>query len=259
MMKNKVAEPFFKSCWDSREVLKDIFTIQPGISASEIAELEPMLWNDICSEYDGRHFFTWAANSGISFCPAFKEFERLWIADENNHYQGFRMIYSWLYGQSEQDIEDRLQQRAPDFTSLLPLLTDEFFVCLVFAYDEIATARSYGMDIELYRRMGGGSTFLESWIRQVARDEAMHFKNITNIITSQYGHRTAEIPSYIDRLIQHDLSETPYTATFVLDHKGHYFTEEFLQKCKAIIMRVTCEMASKTQFFTQSKGEVYEI
>ncbi len=163
----------------------------------------------------------------------FKAFEVLWAQDELNHYEGFRDIYSLFYGDAVKTVDDKMSARIPDFTSIAHFLNDEFTALVVLAYDEIATARAYQMDFSLYKKFGPKP--LAEWIKLVAQDEFFHFDNVIEIIKACYSERVSEVSSIVKHLIDYDLSDEAYNSTFVLDHKGYYFSPDFLEKCGSII------------------------
>ena len=69
------------------------------------------------------------------------------------------------------------------------------------------------------------------WIQLVTRDEAFHFHNCLEIVKLRYPDRIREVPKVIERLMEWDLHGGTYQGTFVLDHEGKYFTEDFLLGC----------------------------
>lgn len=219
--------------WDSLVMLSGITRSNLTINEQEISVLEELFWNDICSEYDADNLSKFLNNSDLNFSPEFKVFEKVWRRDERNHYVGFRQIYSLLYNEPVEQIERRLADREKDFSSINEFLQDEFMICMVLAYDEIATTRAYRMDFELYKSFGQQS--IADWIKYVAHDEALHFSNILEVIKRCHSERLAEVPVVIDQLVEYDLADNDYKATFVLDHKGYYFTPKFLCDCGKII------------------------
>lgn len=221
--------------WDSMQMLQGITRDDLTINETEILELEELFWNDICSEYDADNFCQFLKKSGIRLSSEFKIFEAIWQRDEWNHYLGFRQIYSLLYQKSCEEIDELVAAREVDFSPILEFLEDEFMICLVLAYDEIATTRSYRMDFELYKSFGPQP--LADWIKCVARDEAVHFSNILNIIRLCHSEHIPKVPKFVKKLVDYDLANHDYKGTFVLDHKGYYFTPDFLYKCSQTIAR----------------------
>lgn len=221
------------AAWDSLEVLGKI-TPEQIVRPHHDATLEPMLWNDVCSEYDAENLCRFLEPREHTFTPEFRQLEKAWRRDEWNHYIGFRRIFSLLFGMKEEDIEQKLVARPIDFKPILHFLEDEFTTCLLLAYDEIVTTNAYFSDFDLYRSFGHPG--LLSWIRAVARDEAYHFQNCLDIIALRYAKRIPEIPNLVRHFLEWDMKEGEYQATFVLDHEGELFTPEFLHRCATKIL-----------------------
>lgn len=219
--------------WSSMDLLSGIGRCDILIDQSEVTTLKPVMWNDLCSEHDAENFCVYLEKSGQEFTPEFLTFEGVWRRDEWNHYLGFRFIYSLLYGEPDDDIIIRLASQPVDFTPLKEFLGDEFVICLLLAYDEIATTRSYSMDHKTYR-MFGHPAFLK-WIRLVTRDESFHYNNCMQVIRHSHFHRLPELPKWINRIVDIDVSKKEYQGTFVLDHTGEIFTPDFLSKCGRLI------------------------
>ncbi len=219
--------------WNSVDHLRGISSRDIRIEHPEVARLKAPMWNDLCSEHDAENLCVYLEGSGLEFTPEFLAFERVWRRDEWNHYLGFRFIYSLLYGEPEDSIIIRLASQPVDFAPLKEFLGDEFVICLLLAYDEIATTRSYAMDHETYR--GFGHPAFLKWIRLVTRDESFHYDNCMQVIRHSYLHRLPELPKLVDRIVEIDVSKKQYQGTFVLDHTGEVFTPDFLTKCGRLI------------------------
>jgi hypothetical protein len=108
-------------------------------------------------------------------------------------------------------------------------LEDELSICLVFAFDEIATYRSYVDDYPFYDRCSAPQ--LGRWIRHVARDECLHFTNFVRLVRENHAERVCECGNILDEILAYDRSAEAYFGTFVLDHSGPQFTDEFLEDC----------------------------
>ncbi len=215
--------------WSSEAVLQDIARRDFTISDKQVADLEGLFWNDLCSEHDAENICQYMENAGYKYNSSFSAFEKAWRRDEWNHYLGFRKIYSSLYGTPEEQLASRLASREVDFEPIREFLEDEFVFTLVLAYDEIATTKAYSMDHDLYRSFGDPR--LHQWIRLVTRDEAFHFHNCMELIRLEHADRISEIPGHVNKFIQWDLGGHDYKGTFVLDHEGYYFTPNFLNDC----------------------------
>jgi hypothetical protein len=197
--------------------------------------MHDLLWSDMESEYDAENFCQHLRQSGLSFTPEFQEFEQIWRRDELNHYIGFRQIYSQLYHNSAEEIDRSMAARQPDFAPLQEFLQDEFSICVIVAYDEIATTRSYCQDFRLYKSFG--SKPIANWIKYVTKDEGLHYDNALCLIGQHHSHRLPEITGLVERLIEFNLEENhQYKSTFLLNHEqSEYFTPDFLHQCGDLI------------------------
>jgi hypothetical protein len=226
--------------WESLAVLADINHNSIELNPDFVEKLEPTLWIELATEYDADHFCEYLKyreeKGEIVFSSMFSTFERIWRRDELNHTRGFARIYSVLYSTSEEELLAKLHNRRSDFGAIEPLLADEFAICVVLAYDEIATTRSYQYDL-VHRYPRFRSRAMVDWIRLVARDEAWHFENALNIIKENHSCRIPEVPSLLDRLMSFDASGAEYGATFVLDHGANNYDPEFLASCRSFILR----------------------
>jgi hypothetical protein len=226
--------------WDSLAILSDVNRKSIELNAAFLEALEPSLWIELVTEYDADHFCEYLklrqATVKLFLSDMFSEFEKIWRRDELNHTRGFARVYSVLYSVSEEELFDRLSNRRSNFSAIEPLLVDEFAICVVLAYDEIATTKSYQYDM-VHRYPKFRNQALIDWIRLVARDEAWHFENALNIIKTNHLHRIPEVPSILDQLMDFDVSGKEYQATFVLDHSANNYDSEFLDSCRTLILR----------------------
>ncbi len=220
--------------WDSNELIGKLTKQDIILNNLEVEACRELLWNDLCSEYDAENLCLYLKKCGVIFSNDFERFEKIWRRDEFNHYVGFRHIYSILYDEPINEIDKKISAREVSFEPISSLLEDEFKICLLLAYDEIATTKSYSQDYSLYESFGPQQ--LLTWIKWVARDEAYHFHNCLNIIREVHAPRLPEVSALIDQFISWDLKGDGYKGTFVLDHEGEYFTEDFLKKCKTLIV-----------------------
>lgn len=219
--------------WNSVELIGSLNKQDVLLSDAVLAEQKNTFWDNLCSEYDAENFCLFLEKKQIPLTSDFKAFEYVWRRDEFNHHVGFRHIYSILYNTPLESINEQLKQRCVNFAPLELMLEDEFKICLVLAYDEIATTKSYALDYGFYRSFGHDH-FLK-WIKLVTRDEAYHFNNCMELIGKNYYHRIKEIPQLVDNFILWDLSRNEYKGTFVLDHEN--YDEVFLQSCGDIMKR----------------------
>jgi hypothetical protein len=217
--------------WSSELLIGQLTKKEVKLPEDFIDQNKSIFWDNLCSEYDAENFCNFLKREDISLTEDFKAFEYIWRRDEYNHYLGFRHIYSILYGIEADKIVSDIGKRVINFEPIKDLLRDEFKVCLLLAYDEIATAKSYAQDFDLYELFG--HPHFDKWIRLVTRDEAYHFNNCMEVIGKNFYHRKAEIPDLVNLFLEWDCSRNEYQGTFVLDH-GNY-SQEFLSKCGRII------------------------
>ncbi|WP_009629902.1 hypothetical protein [Synechocystis sp. PCC 7509] len=222
--------------WNSMAILKEIEPQDIKVTDKLLEELHDIIWGDLYAEHDAENFCEYLQQSGITFTPEFKKMEKLWRIDEFNHYQGFRQIYSLLYHKSFEEIERELAAYQSDFLSIQEFLQDEFSICVVLAYDELATTKAYCQDFELYKLLG--SKPIVDWIKYVTKDEAFHYSNAMELIAQRHRHRLPELPMLVERLIKYDLAVSKYKFTFVFNHQNRqYFTSDFLHECSDIIYK----------------------
>lgn len=216
--------------WHSATVLEDFAKEDVGLSHEEVAERKEFLWNAMLTEYDAKNLSEYLTTRGIEFSREFLSFKRAWSRDEWNHYLGFRQIYSMLYDEPEDKIAERLEAEPGNFDLISKFLDDEFGVCLMLAYDEIATFRSYLAEFPFYTAL---DTSVFRWFQRVARDELNHFLNCMELIRCKHPERVQEIADTVDLFIKWDIARHPYVRTFVLDH--YWYSRKFLEHCKKLI------------------------
>jgi hypothetical protein len=228
------------SPWESLLVLAGLNRASIEFNPAFVEALEPSLWIELATEYDADNFCEYLkyreAVGTLSLSSMFSDFERIWRRDELNHTRGFARIFSVLYSVKEEELLAKLRNRSPDFRAIESLLVDEFAICVVLAYDEIATTKSYQHDM-VHRYPKFGNKALVDWIRLVARDEAWHFENTLTIIKKNHSHRIPEVSGFLDRLMSFDASGAEYGATFILDHSANDYDPTFLDSCRALILR----------------------
>lgn len=221
--------------WNSLQLLGPIRPEDLCCSSEQLLQYEPYIWNDLASENDAERFYRYLENLGLNFSDSFQAVVQLWRMDEFDHYLGFKRLYHLLYSADEISIEQRLDARSDDFGELGEIVRDEFELCLVLAYDEIATARGYRKDFAFYSDFGIES--LRRWIKFVAKDEALHYYNFIRVLRTVHRQRLPEAGRVINRILNYDLKAKEYKATFVLDHKTDQFSEPFLKECAEAVLR----------------------
>jgi hypothetical protein len=217
--------------WNALDLLAPLTPAEfARMTADQRAEEEPMFWESVCSEYDAENMcleLERRRDAGEVYSPEFWSFEAVWRRDEMNQYIGFRRLYALIYGRFEADIAAEMAERAADFSAFGEFLTDEFKLCLMLAYDELATTRSYAGDVPFFRSLGHPA--LATFIERVRGDEAMHYLNALRVAQRRFPERLPEAPAIIQRILDLDLTPGDYRATFILDHKGPSYTPAVLR------------------------------
>ena len=198
-----------------------------------VPSFQALLWHEICSEYDARRFAEHIHQLGPSLTTEFQCFEKAWLADENNHYSGFRQLYVTAFGGSVIELDAEIADRRASLDSLM-FLQDEFSACVVLAYDEAVTAKAYPMDYKIYDRLGDSA--LSRWIRRVCRDELYHCRNVTEVLKHRHADRLAEIPGLLATVMEWDQHSAEYSATFVLDHQR--FPAPLLNESRGMVLKL---------------------
>lgn len=230
LKKNKYAKK-----WCALDMLSELDPSSFMLTMEQKKELEPMFWHSICTEYDARHFYRQLNNANFLPSQALEVFLGRWLEDEINHANGFKRIYSLIYGVSEKKIDEKLAERQVDFTALEEFFVNEKSLCLLLAYDELVTTHVYNHSIPFYENLG--KPILSHWIRQLKYDEAQHF---TSIIKVSSHHDMSDAENIIMRIIDVDAAMTDYHGTFVLDHACPEFPfsrEEIVDLCQRVILR----------------------
>lgn len=217
--------------WSSNKLIGHIEKTSIKLPRETIIQTQKTFWDNLCSEYDAENFCLFLETSRLHLSREFKAFEFVWRRDEYNHYLGFKHIYSIFYEESFEAIDTNLRNRPFDFSPIKSMLEDEFKICLLLAYDEIATTKSYAADYDFYTSLGPKELLI--WIKLVTRDEAYHFHNCMELIKNRFYHRIAEIPNLVDQFVKWDIARNEYIGTFVLDHDN--YSVDFLQSCAKIM------------------------
>jgi hypothetical protein len=186
---------------------------------------------DMISEYDARILNAHLDSSLASISADFLTRKSEWLRDEDNHFQGFSLIYASLGGTPE--AMAAVYERKGDFSHIEHLLQDEFSAALVLAYDEIVTTRGYIDDLPIYDGIGGE---VGRFVRRVIADEAQHYSKFMNFLRLRYPARIDEAAARIRDIRRAD-GQRPYRATFVLDHIEDVFSTEMLDRCADILLR----------------------
>lgn len=225
--------------WEALELLAPLTSASFRLNADERAAFEPLIWDDLCSEYDAEHLcleLERLADAGTRYSAELWSFERVWRRDEYNHYRGFQRLYALLYDADEDHVAARLHQRAADFSGFGAYLTDEFKLCLMLAYDELCTTRAYANDVPFYQSLG--DPIFVTWVERVRGDEARHYLNALRVAQTRHRDRLAEAPAIIADILATDLATSDYRGTFILDHHGPSYSPDLLRAVAATLAAV---------------------
>ncbi|MFT7619140.1 MAG: hypothetical protein ACI97A_002789 [Planctomycetota bacterium] len=214
-----------QSNWNAASLIGEVNRSDIALDEQALSELKNYFWVDLCAEWDSKYLHDELHKHGQSWSHDFIRFEEAWYEDEMNHAEGFVAIYSLLYGESKTSILKRLNERTPDFGTVADFIKSEFDLCLLFAYDELATMRAYHLDIELYQSLGPSQ--FQTWIRMLLKDETYHHKNGFDLVLRNHAHRLSEVDSRIHQFLEYDAKNPPYKATFIFDHEWDHVASDF--------------------------------
>jgi hypothetical protein len=201
------------------------------LAPSDREALRQILYYDLTSEYDARHYSAYVHGLDLELSDAFLEMERLWAVDEARHYEGFRRVHSSALGWGEDDFA-RLSERRADFGPIAHLFRDEFTICCLGAYDELATVRAYRANLPLYDLLGPE---LASFIREVVGDEGWHFSRFLRVIRDEHAPRLGEAAAVVREI--RETEGTPYGFTFVLDHDDEVWNDGMFDEAADVLLR----------------------
>jgi hypothetical protein len=212
-------QPFLtKRNWSSRVLFKEIFDSgweNPGINQ----KYRDFFMADLFSEYDSINLYHHLHPRRSKFSPCFVQYLDFWFADERNHTEGFFELNRLLYGTSEEELIDQLKIRTANFEHLEEVLSSELSLLLMFAYDELASVKTYKKDI-FYSEFG--HPLFEKWIANLISDEAIHFGNAIKILRHHHLPALNKAEEILHSIVK--LEENSYQNTFLFDHDGPHFS-----------------------------------
>jgi len=194
--------------------------------------IRAILYHDMVSEYDARLFSQFIYSLNIPLSPEFRPVEEAWRKDEENHFNGFRIINHVIFGLTDKDLEEKVYTRKANFEPLKHLLTDEFSILLISAYDELCTVRGYSADIPIYDGFG---TQVGQFIRRVISDEGWHYSKFLRMIRRYHSHRLEEVKDLVKQI--RNSEGLPYQNTFIMDHVENVFTSEVFDESAKILIK----------------------
>ncbi len=205
-----------------------------GLAPRARAELRPILWADMTSEYDAYFLAEHLAALPFPFSPGFEAAFARWAQDEERHYLGFRLAFETLFPLERDHLDDKLTQRraSVDFEPLSDLFTDEFRIACLIAYDELATVRAYRANRAYYAQLGPD---FARYVAEVTADEGLHFASFLSVLRAHHRHRFGEAQEVI-RAIR-ATEGLAYANTFVLDHDDDVWSEAIFDEAAGILLR----------------------
>ncbi|OGH18365.1 MAG: hypothetical protein A3F31_00205 [Candidatus Levybacteria bacterium RIFCSPHIGHO2_12_FULL_38_12] len=214
--------------WRAEDILRDPTNLK--MPEGDPSKIRAILYHDMVSEYDARLFSAYVYSLNLPLSPEFRSVEEVWSRDEQNHFNGFRIINQTVLRVTEEDITE-VYARKSDFGLINHLLEDEFSILLVSAYDELCTVRGYSADIPIYDQFGPQ---FGQFIRRVIGDEGWHYSKFLAMIKRYHSHRLGEAEDLIQRI--RDSEGIPYQNTFVMDHFEDVFTTDVFDKSAKILV-----------------------
>lgn len=206
-----------KRNWSSRAIFEDIAAsgwTNPGIDPS----FKAFFMADLVSEYDSVNLYNFLYARRKEFSPYFVQYLDFWYADERNHADGFFELNRLVFGATESDLINDLKDRVGDFSGLEDILSCEFNLLLLFAYDEYVSVKTYKKDT-FYQDFGHPG--FNVWIKNLIADEAIHFGNAVKILKTFHADKLDQAQSVLRRIGGFEGGE--YKNTFLFDHDGPHF------------------------------------
>lgn len=206
-----------KRNWNARVIFEAIAKsgwINPGIDSS----FKDFFMADLVSEYDSVNLYNFLYPHRKDFSPYFVQYLDFWYADERNHADGFFELNRLVFGTPEINLLQEIQGRTADFTGLESILSSEFNLLLMFAYDEYVSVKTYKKD-KFYDDFGHSG--FKDWIKNLIADEAIHFGNAVKILKTYHAEKLHESENIL-RMIS-SFEGVDYKNTFLFDHDGPHF------------------------------------
>ncbi|WP_244652139.1 hypothetical protein [Pseudomonas sp. CFBP 13710] len=206
-----------KRNWSSKAIFEEVAAsgwINPGIKES----FQDFFMADLVSEYDSVNLYNFLYPYRKSFSPYFVQYLDYWYVDERNHADGFFELHRLIFGTEEVSLLRVLHDRTADFTGLEDILSNEFNLLLMFAYDEYVSVKTYKKDT-FYADFGHDG--FKFWIKNLIADEAVHFGNAIKILKTYYPHRLHEAEKVLRTIANFEGGD--YKNTFLFDHDGPHF------------------------------------
>ncbi|HEF4758522.1 TPA: hypothetical protein SAN82_000926 [Pseudomonas putida] len=193
---------------------------------------------DLCSEYDAVNLFHYLHPKREKFSSYFAQYLDLWFTDERNHANGFFELNRLIFDSSEEHLIEHLKRRNANFENLEKILSSEFSILLMFAYDEYASVKTYKKDT-FYSEFG--HPLFNTWIKNLIADEAVHFGNAIKILKNNHAAQLNKAEEVLLNIIS--LEHKTYQNTFLFDHDGPHFLLEPTELGDPIIEAILSALA----------------
>ena len=211
-------KPFLsKRNWNSRALFSALSNdgwTNPGVDP----KYKDFFMSDLVSEYDSLNLYFHLHPRRSEFSPYFVQYLDFWFLDERNHADGFFELNRLLFGAEEEDLIEQLKGRTGNFEGLGEVLSNEFDLLLLFAYDEYISVKTYKKDT-FYGQFGHPN--FNVWIKNLIADEAVHFGNAVKILRRNHAAKLDNAEKVLRRIV--DLERMNYQNTFLFDHDGPHF------------------------------------
>jgi hypothetical protein len=202
--------------WSWQDLFGNATRDQLVISSQARKELEFLMWRDLSTEYDARHFEDFVLQQNIDITDEFWDLCSAWKYDEQQHYDALKRIVSLLYDVPEAAVDARMLEQIPDFSAIASFFTEEFRILILLAFDEVISAQGYLDDVPMYDSFGPKG--ITEWVKNASKDEAVHARNALTLIRYRHAHRIPEVPGVVDEILDYLLKgKNGYRGTFVLD------------------------------------------
>jgi|SRR5450830_1317672 len=207
-----------KRNWSSRELFKAIHKSDwknPGIDE----KYKDFFMADLVSEYDSVNLYNFLYPKRKNFSPHFVQYLDFWYADERNHADGFFELNRLIFDCDEMELVNTLKTREANFEPLQDILSSEFNLLLMFAYDEYVSVKTYKKDT-FYQDFG--HPLFSTWIKNLIADEAIHFGNAVKILKHSHADKLHEAGTILRDIARFEGGA--YANTFLFDHDGPHFS-----------------------------------
>lgn len=218
---NSIYMPMHKR-WYSDEMFSGITKEEILLDDKNLNKYHDFMLHHLQAESDSTNLY----NELLKRSPSkdLMKFLSVWHVEEKNHANGYYAMLRILFNENEQDLRQKIEETAYDFTCLEEFLSDEFKLCVLFAYDEYATTLDYRKNT--FYSLFGPIAFV-NWINLVICDEARHFVNAVKLIHHKHRHRVRETRGVLEKILEVESSLINYQYTFLFDHVESNFMLRF--------------------------------